>query len=55
MYEHYFEQMECFIKWELPVRKFQPQMQVTELEQLWANLSKVLAEETLNTGKIQVT
>lgn len=39
MYKHYIEQLESFNKREPPVRKFQPQMQGTELEQLWANLS----------------
>lgn len=40
MYKHYIEQLESFNKKEPPVRKFQPQMQGTELEQLWANLSR---------------
>lgn len=40
MYKHYIEQLESFNKKEPPVRRFQPQMQGTELEQLWANLSR---------------
>lgn len=40
MYKHYIEQLESFNKREPPVRKFEPQMQGTELEQLWANLSR---------------